>query len=549
MKHMIIKTLKTILFLIIIIKTESAFANVTITKATGGTSISADKATNALIPAYTTIGSIKLTEGVITDFAIGTNVTVVLNAPTGWTFNTAAAITSTYTLGRDISVATVLSKTTTAITIQITVGGNTKTDVLTIAGVQVIAIDGANVTGAGNITRSGTAVIAGCTTGTNLGTLSQKAGVESRLILSLPGQTYTDAVTMAGSGNTGTITSQIAGTSFALSKITAIDQFLNVATTYAGIKTITYSGPSNGLTTPTYTTSVSFTSGKSTTALTTTLKKAETTTITVTDGIVAGIISSSLLVNPGAVSKFVVESSAGGNISNQIAGTAFNIKATAFDVENNICNAGPNVYTGTVTLSSTGILSSGGVTSALVAGVLATQSVTISNTGNFTITATRTIGGAQNGISNSFQIDPGVFNNFLIEDVSGGNIGTHIAGLSFNIKITARDANNNACTSGINVFTGTVNITSTGTLASGGGTSAAFSAGVLSPKTIIISNLGYFTITATKTSGSQAGTSNTFQVTNIAISPECVLTGGSNFTLTVNGSNFNSSCLVRIIDC
>ena len=40
-----------------------AKATVTITKAPGGTSISADKAENAIMPAYTTLGSIVIAEG------------------------------------------------------------------------------------------------------------------------------------------------------------------------------------------------------------------------------------------------------------------------------------------------------------------------------------------------------------------------------------------------------------------------------------------------------------------------------------------------------
>ena len=351
-----LKRIKKIFPLIIslLVNTE-LFATVTILRATGGTSISADRAANATVPVYTNLGIVRLTEGTFTDFAVGTNVTLLLNAPAGWTFNTAASITSTFTALRDITAATVTSVTTTAVTVQLTIGTAIATDVLTITGLQVRAIDGANVTGSGNITSGGTAVITGCPAGTNLGTLTQAMGALYRLIVTLPGQTYNDATTLAGSGQTGIVTNQSAGTAFIITQITAIDQFWNRVTTYAGAKTITYSGPSNGLTAPSYTTAVTFASGRSSTTLTTTLKRAQTTTITATDGVVAGMTSSNLLVNPGTLNKFLVESSAGGNIGSQIAATSFNIKVTAQDVENNTCSSGPNNFTGTVTTDKTGV--------------------------------------------------------------------------------------------------------------------------------------------------------------------------------------------------
>ena len=423
---------------------NNAFSIVSILKATGG-AISADKAENASSPSYTTIGNIRITEGGITNFSLGTNVTFTINAPAGWKFNTAAAVTVTHVNGRDISTSSVLSKTTTDITIQLTVGGLTKLDILTVAAIQIRPDEGANVPGTTNLTSGGTATISGCPAGTNLGDLSETAGVVNRLVLTLPGLTFTDGLTLAGSGITGTATSRISGTSYTITRISACDQFYNVVPTYTGVKTISYSGPLNGLTAPSYTTSVNFTNGLSTTTLTTTLKKTETTTLTVTDGSVTGLTSPDFVVNPGVTGNYLVEATGGGSIGSQIAGTAFNIKITARDAENNICNAGPNVFTGTVDLTSSGTLSSGGGTTAVfTSGVLASKSVTISNTGNFTITATRT-SGIETGVSNTFAVSAGVVNNFLVESSSGGNIGIQVVDTSFNIKISARDANNNIC--------------------------------------------------------------------------------------------------------
>ena len=108
-------------------------------------------------------------------------------------------------------------------------------------------------------------------------------------------------------------------------------------------------------------------------------------------------------------------------------------------------------------------------------------------------------------------ISNGPLNNFLIENQSGGAIGQQIAGTPFAIKITARDSYNNTATD----FNGTVNITSNGTISSGGETTLNFSNGVLSSHSISITSASNnISITAIKTSSSETGTSNTFTITS-----------------------------------
>ena len=119
----------------------------------------------------------------------------------------------------------------------------------------------------------------------------------NRLIVTLPGQTFT-----AGTGNSGSVTAQTAGHLFNIVSITATDVYFNVVTSYSGASTINYSGPAGS---PTYTTSVNFTNGVSTTTLATTLTIAETTTITVNDGFTSGPASSSLTVNPATPLVYV----------------------------------------------------------------------------------------------------------------------------------------------------------------------------------------------------------------------------------------------------
>src|SRR5207245_7449256 len=65
-----------------------AYAAVTITSATGGTNILADKAANAISPAWTALGPIVIREGNKFDFSSGANLTLVLKAPAGFEFNT-----------------------------------------------------------------------------------------------------------------------------------------------------------------------------------------------------------------------------------------------------------------------------------------------------------------------------------------------------------------------------------------------------------------------------------------------------------------------------
>src|SRR5439155_2347416 len=127
---------------------------------------------------------------------------------------------------------------------------------------------------------TGTAIVTGIlTNSSNLGSLSQTFGSAAKLVVTLPSQTYTDASTFAASGNSGSVINQSAGTSFNISKITAADQFLNIVSSYTGSHTLSYTGPGNPAcgSNPSYTTSVTFTSGQAS-SVPTTLTKAETTT-------------------------------------------------------------------------------------------------------------------------------------------------------------------------------------------------------------------------------------------------------------------------------
>jgi len=187
----------------------SASATVSITPASGGTNISADRAANASSPAWTSLGAIVITEGNKADFATSNGVTLILKAPAGFEFNTSVIPNITFTAGRDITNATVAVTNPAAMTITLKVGGTGSIDQLTIGNTNAIQIRptvGAPVA-TGQIFRpatgGGTAVIAGITTstnadgsgGSNFGSLSETIGTASKLaFITQPGSASTGAI-------------------------------------------------------------------------------------------------------------------------------------------------------------------------------------------------------------------------------------------------------------------------------------------------------------------------------------------------------------------
>src|SRR6185503_19157173 len=114
---------------------------------------------------------------------------------------------------------------------------------------------------------------------------------------------------------------------------TAVDNLTNIATSYAGSKTIAYSGPSG---TATYVTAVGFTAGESTTALTTILRAAETTTISASASGVTAVPSSSLTVDAGPFNRLQLlapgEIAAPGTLSGKTGTPTTRTNSIAFSV-------------------------------------------------------------------------------------------------------------------------------------------------------------------------------------------------------------------------
>src|SRR2546426_1653928 len=100
--------------------------------------------------------------------------------------------------------------------------------------------------------------------------------------------------------------------------------------------------------------------------------------------------------------------------------------------------------------------------------------------------------------------------HFFVEALGGGDIGDQNAGVPIFIQLTAMDSVNNIVTG----FGETVDITSAGTLAAGGGTTGSFVDGALDQCSLTFSNTGIFSITATRTGGTQTGTGKLFTATS-----------------------------------
>src|SRR5438552_1025003 len=131
--------------------------------------------------------------------------------------------------------------------------------------------------------------------------------------------------------------------------------------------------------------------------------------------------------------------------SPQTSGIAFNITITAEDAGNNTVTG----YSGNgfkVKLTSTGTLVGAPVTTpAFTNGVLNNQSVTITNTGNFTITATDNSGSTSaTGTSNSFQVNPGAAAKLALT----GSTANLASGSTRTLTATIQDTNGNTVATG-----------------------------------------------------------------------------------------------------
>lgn len=184
---------------------------------TGGGSfpISADLAANATAPGFTSVGTITIREVSTNDF--GSSGNIVLRAPAGWRFR-GSGVTANVAIYNDnggVSIATgaaTYSADGTTITIPLTVNGTNKREQITILGVQVQALDGANVPGTGNIRIevADGATVSGLPT-TLMQSISQRAGAARKLAFAQQ-PTTTDIYTAISPAPTVLIQDQFSNT-------------------------------------------------------------------------------------------------------------------------------------------------------------------------------------------------------------------------------------------------------------------------------------------------------------------------------------------------
>jgi adhesin/invasin len=335
-----------------------AHAAVTVTPANA--SATADTAQTAG-NTWTNLGNIAITENSNADFATGTGVTVVLNVPSGWRFQ--AGTGSVTSAGSAPSSANIGNLTFNiaagAVTATFDVGNTNKTDTLTFSGLKVQPTAGTPLQ-SGNITKSGTAAIAGVSGATNFGTLTETGGAATQL-----------NVTAASTTPTAGATDQLT--------VSALDQFGNTAPLYAAAHNITFGGANsiNG-NTPTVTnnaaaainfgtaTALTFTAGVSTVGGVATFYKAETASITATDGSFSDASPLSVTVGSAAANTIASNGGSGqsatvntnvGTVPSAIVKDQYTNPVSGTSVTFAVTGGGGSVVGGATTTNTSGIAS------------------------------------------------------------------------------------------------------------------------------------------------------------------------------------------------
>ena len=277
-----------------------------------------------------------------------------------------------------------------------------------------------------------------------------------------------------------------AGTSYAQT-VTALDSFGNVATGYAGSKTLVFSGPAsspNGAA-PSYPGSVTFSAGVGVASIT--LYNASSTTLTATQGSLTG--STSFTVNPGPGGLVFVQKP-----TNVVSGSAMS-PAVTVQVEDTYANliAGAGA---TVTLApSSGTIAAGDTASTNPAGLATFGGLAFDGAATgLTLTAT-SAGLATSGVSRAFDVTN-------VVTVTSPGSQTDVSGSSITpLPISAGDTSSTA----------TLSYTDSGTLPTG--LSIDASTGVITgtPTTAGSSTV---TVTATDDAGFSGQAAFTWTVTN-----------------------------------
>ncbi len=531
MSHFRSFSFKKIVTILGVVLTLSTIATITVLAANASiatlasATISADTNGTNGTGAFTSLTGPVISEG--TSGNIGTG-SIIINAPTGFAFNTAQNVTGTISVctgtttqlnsGASQSVTPTASSVTFSVT-RASTGTNNKCT-LTFTNLQVRPISSTPTSG--SITNTGSAVISYQSgSNSNWGTLTETAGALNSLVFSLT------SPQTSGIAFTGTNT------------LTAKDQFNNTITGFSPASdniTITsvspLTGTVTGLSTPgnKLTTAGSFVNGVANVSAMIYTGNATSGTFHAVSASGKTGDSGSVVINAGALSKFNVSVA-----SPQTVNAPFAATFTAQDSGGNTITS----FTGTVTLSSvnagtvTDATTGTQTTSTFTNGVL-TENISVTSPGTLrTVVATQT-GGTVTGTSNTFTVNAGAASGFVISAISS----PQTAGNPFNITITAKDASGNTDTS----FNGTADLTTT---ASGitPSTTGSFTSGVRT-QSVTLSGSGLAqTITATKTGdGAVVGTSGAFDLNPNGLDH---FTIGAISSPQVAGTSFNISITAK----
>ncbi len=191
-------------------------------------------------------------------------------------------------------------------------------------------------------------------------------------------------------------------------------------------------------------------------------------------------------------------------VGDQVAGTSFAITITAKDASNNTLTH----YNGINTLSVSNGTINPTATAAFSNGVW-TGSINLTQAG--AVIWLLTSGSGMSGVSNSFTVNPGALDHFIVSALNG----TITNGASFNITVTAKDAYNNTVTS----YTGTPSLT--------------FSAGSISPSVMNAFVNGIGSTLVTINAESSSGTISIQDGTHTGVSSQITVLGAFGSILAV----------------
>ena len=394
----------------------------------------------------------------------------------------------------------------------------------------------------------------GFTSGTSTVNVTNGVATFSNLVVNTSGTYTLTASPISISGVTGTISSnsftvapgaastftvanpgsQTVGVGFGVS-ITAYDAYGNVATGFTGSQSITFSGPSNSpnASTPSYPGSVSFSFGLGT-ATGITLVDVQTTTLTATQGTVAGT-TGSFIVSSSTVTKFTL-----GAPGTQVAGVTFNESITATDAYGNVLSA----YSGAKAIAFSGPVSSPNATAPtypstvnFVSGV-GTASIKLVDAQTTTLTAAL---GVITGVSANFTVSPGSASKlvFIPATPGPGTAGSPIP----NLSVQVQDSLGNVATNAVGSISMSIKSGSPQSTFTSGTTSVVLSGGTATFSNLVVAASGSYTLTATPvgTIGTTIAVSSTAftvnvlpNITTISL-PGATKTGTYSQTLAVSG--------------